>query len=688
MNLIKMNNKQIIKQIIKECLVYDIECSSQYPDGRKINIRTHFDDYVKHAIVKWVGFYSYKNNTYNEFNAITHREEIMQIFAEHKTIIGVNNIAFDTPICINNELVKKFQHKNLDVQVILGNDSKRFQKNRAIYMGVDLKPVIVNGKKYGANTLMSMAKHFHLPTIKGDIDYNIFFQNEWTEQETKDIIKYLHADVEVTKLLFDKLTKHWAIFSDWLYENDIKNWKWLKTSIASLTYLAACKVKGVEPTYGKSGDKEEMGGRAIEPFIEESFNIHYMDEASKYPHIFAQFNLFSEVDIRGMSNGVLKKEIECGNIFHGNDKFKVKGYYEISKQGIMEKNVLDKIKTRIAVKKVLKNIDENNFLKIDIPEELKDFINDKQLNNDIIQSLNGLQYAIKIFLNALYGAARSAIFEQIHTPNAGYDCCWIGQQIHKYVEEFFKKKGYDTVGGFTDSWFMKSKDEDSKEDMIKLADECMNELKKDFPFPANTHIIDYECFMDYLLYNKDEKTGVYKKNNYCFISENKIKIVGFPIKKNNASKLGLYIFNKYLEPHGIKEKRLKFTRKYLMELITKELTNDLSLAAVNIRCNPNESYKNLGQLQAQISRAYFDNLDGEISLIKNFKFGKVGKGNKYCTVQEAKEGNLRIEDLNLEKMWNELEPFIEKPKPVDLFEFDNGEEEDDMFGDKEDKKWF
>jgi hypothetical protein len=45
-------------------------------------------------------------------------------------------------------------------------------------------------------------------------------------------------------------------------------------------------------------------------------------------------------------------------------------------------------------------------------------------------------------------------------------------------------------------------------------------------------------------------------------------------------------------------------------------------------------------------------------LIKNRRVGRVGKGNKYCTIEEAIKHKLNISELVLEKVWNELDPFI------------------------------
>jgi DNA polymerase elongation subunit (family B) len=636
--------KQIIRELLNDTIIYDIECSSE-KDGLPINIKEDFDEYVKNAKVKWVGVYSYRTQQYYLLNAITQRDYIKELFSEYKYYVGFNNNGFDTLIMINNGLIDK--KRNLDLMLILG--SSKYEtgfKERAKYMGVTLQECYINNKKFGANSLQGMAKAFGIETLKGDIDYKIFFNNLWDENETEEIKKYLKADVEITKKLFDITIDFWELFTDWLNDEDIKNWVWIDSTIASLTYISACKVKNTKPTFSNnSKGREKMGGRAIQPSQEESYNIHYLDETSKYPHIISEFNLSSEIDITKIPKERLDKYIEQGLIFHGNEKFKVKGYYDTRKHGILETDLINRLKTRFAIKKYLKNNEINDIIK-------------PLLNTN----LKGLEYAIKIYANSYYGALRSSVFEKIYTPNAGYDCCWIGQQIHKYVEDYFISKGLKVIGGFTDSWFVEG--EVSKELIVQYGKEIMEELKKYMPFPEDTHTIEHECFMNYILYNYDDKSKEYKKNNYAFISNNKIKIVGFPIKKSNASKLSLHIFNKYLREEGIKNKRLKWKKSYILNLVQKELKDDITLSAVRFNCNSYNSYKNTSQIQAQISKNYLNNKSGNIDLIKNKRIGSVGKDEKYCTIEEA--NNLRFDDLVLDTFWNEIEPFIEKQKVVNL----------------------
>jgi hypothetical protein len=82
----------------------------------------------------------------------------------------------------------------------------------------------------------------------------------------------------------------------------------------------------------------------------------------------------------------------------------------------------------------------------------------------------------------------------------------------------------------------------------------------------------------------------------------------------------------------------------------------MELISQEYKVNAANSYKT-NCIQAQISKGYFKGMDGVIRLVKNQKVGKAGKGDLYCTIQEAIDAKLSIKELNLEKVFNELEPF-------------------------------
>jgi hypothetical protein len=164
-----------------------------------------------------------------------------------------------------------------------------------------------------------------------------------------------------------------------------------------------------------------------------------------------------------------------------------------------------------------------------------------------------------------------------------------------------------------------------------------------------------------------------RKKNYLYIYKDndklKVKLVGLPIKKAGATQLGIKIYKEILEPKILKEKTAKFSKEFIDGHLESYLKKKeiLDLLSREFKIKPYESYRTAKCLKegkepttiyAQISEGYFNKGAGVISLIKNYKIGKAGKGDKYCSVQEAIDAKLTLKDLDLEKVNNELEVFI------------------------------
>jgi DNA polymerase elongation subunit (family B) len=499
------------------------------------------------------------------------------------------------------------------------------------------------GYKFKKNSLKCIAETMNLETQKGDIDYKIFHKTSWTPEETLEIKKYLRGDIKTTKEMFDKLWEYWKPFTNLLYPHDIKKLVWIRSSIASLIYMSVCFIMNTEATFAEHTTiKEEMGGRVIEPKYEEVENAWYIDFASLYPHIFCQFNLFAETT-----------ETVGNTIWHGNDVFNVRGYYNIANQHILSKAVQEKLKQRTE----LKRTDPDN----------------------------PMIHTIKIFVNGLYGIARSSIFEKVHTPNCGWDCCDLGQQIQKLTESMMDEFGFETVAGDTDSLFVVAKEE--KDNNREYVEECLekvvNKIKDNAPFPVDTFKMDIENFLSYVLFpfsdqpivdpetgknmkkgNRLVKVRKGKKKNYAYIYEKDgvkdVKLVGLPIMKDNSTKLGIKVFNEVLKPIILEKGRAKFEESFIEEKLEEYFQDDkiLQLLCIEYKVKPFAGYKNPSQIQAQISKEYFNGGDGVINLLKNRKIGNVGKATKYCTAEEAIHNQLTVKDLDLDKIYNELEPFI------------------------------
>ena len=663
-----------IDSLLNNALVFDLETSSHYADGREINIRSNFDDYVMMAKIKWFGAYSYKNKEEYYLEMSKDRNKIINLLQTHNVLIGFNNEEFDYPIIVNNYLVdrkQKFNH--IDCMKILGAssfiDKNGFKyKDRGNLMGY----------KFKRNSLECMAQTMKLEFQKSKIDYTIFHKDSYTDEEKKEIIKYLKNDIMTNKGMFDKLWTYWMPFTDLIDWKYVSNFSWIKSSIASLIYKSACFCINTEPTYSEHKSKvEEMGGKVLMPKYEEVKDAWYVDFSSLYPHIMCMFNLFAE----DSSNNKEKH-------WHGNEMFKVKGYYDISHKHHLTKAVEEKLLERTELKK-------------------------KDPDNPMVQTL-------KIWLNGLYGILRSALFEKVHTPNGGWDTCWLGQQITDFTQKELEKYGFEATYGDTDSRMLlaKSKKHCDRDYLVTCLKQIVKKILANVPFPVETFDIAIETFTPYMLfpfaeqelvdedtrkllntspvegYLREEQDGKKviidtttnkivkrgrswiktrrgKKKNYLYLYEEdeelKVKLVGLPIKKDNATALGIKIYKEILKPLILKNKRAKFPREFIDKQIEEYLKDKeiMKLISREFKIKPYNTYKvpkgmeEPSTIYAQISKGYFNKGEGVINLIKNKKVGNAGKGTLYCTVDEAIESKLTIDDLDLEKLYNELEPFIE-----------------------------
>lgn len=668
--------REEIEKIRETGLIFDIETSSVWPHNNEpIDIRTYFEDYVKYAKVKFIGFYSYKYNQYKGYMVQGNEDLIRKIIEDHDILIGFNNVSFDTPILENNDLIpsKKTYIRQVDCHHVLSKD--KYGKDSMSFKGKGYDM----GYSPESQTLKAWAEAMGLPVTKGDIDYNIFLKDKWTPEELEDIHKYLESDVLITKMFFDEIWEFWMPFTKFISDENIKNLSWIKSSMASITYKNACHILQVDEDYGEPKDyQESMGGRAIEPVADEQWNCIYLDEASKYPNIFCEFMLYNEVDVTGMS------EKERTKFWHGNEKFNVRGYYDISYQNPLAADTQQKLLMRAEIKNIIKryNFGERD---IEMSDELVEMTDGIKIDDHTISYFKRLEQALKLLNNSKYGIYRSPVFANVFSPNAGYDCCSVGQQIHEYVEEFFNEKGYPARGGFTDSWFLKLKDgepmdKNTREQFKRWCVEIMDELKKWMPYPSPLHSIEVECFMDYLMYHYNKKEKRFSKNNYAFISDGKIKVVGFPIIKSNSTKASKKILENHIKPRMLKETRGKFEPEWMKGILASSIT--LPDLAQTYNCKPSEAYKPRllkdgtevpsSNIYAQISREYTGGLGGSVLILKNKIVGNIGpaakkiaKGKKpnksdwfYATLEMCEDAGATIDHIDLTKVKNELAPFV------------------------------
>ena len=138
-----------------------------------------------------------------------------------------------------------------------------------------------------------------------------------------------------------------------------------------------------------------------------------------------------------------------------------------------------------------------------------------------------------------------------------------------------------------------------------------------------------------------------------------MKSKGLPFIKSNATNLGKKIFE-LLQADIIKNLNCKFPEDYIEKLMRNEVRSDIKIAAKFFTVKAAGQYKAPSQLDCQISKRYGE---GKYLLIKNKLVG-IGKGVKYCTVDEAV--GMQYEDLDLSTTRQELHFFVQRSSLEDL----------------------
>ncbi|MFA5132969.1 MAG: DNA polymerase domain-containing protein [Candidatus Paceibacterota bacterium] len=555
------------------------------------------------------GMYSYPHNKFMLTIAVPNVQAEVD---GHKVIVGHNIEEYDRPVLERAGI-------SFDYKIIV--DTLRIAKNR-------LKPLMRIDTE--SHSLQALAEILNLKTLKGEIDYKIFQKqpSEWTEQEKAEIVKYTKGDIEVTKELFELFYNKFVVFRQFVSEKNQKNWSWLTCSSGSLSYKILCNFAGLEEKYAnKENPREKVGGFVLEPTGEEYFDVWYLDFASLYPQIYMMFNLFGNPTLRP----------DCTDWFTGNSVFEIKGKYAKDKPHILSLKYEYMFKERKKVKKS------------DPP----------------------LAYAYKIILNGGYGVTRSPVFESIFYEHTGADCCRIGQKMNQLIGQFFDEAGFDSVAGDTDSRFLKYRGSMPIPEQKKLLEETTKKLidfvNANVPFPSSTFELENQTGNEpvkYIKFVKDRIKNKFLKKNYLYVYKddktgaNKVEIKGMPIIKHSATKVGKRVLEEYIKPKIIAKGICDFSKQEIMKKAAEILSLDISLASVMFKVNAANTYKSQTCIQYAISQKFFGGESGVIHLVKNKRGGEVKTGDGYYCSMDYARTKLCSSDIILEKLENEIEPFV------------------------------
>jgi len=553
--------------------------------------------------VKFVGFYSYKYEKYILLHIDNH-ERIQGLINEHRILVGFNNKFFDGPIMENPVNGFDLKYKIVFDCLSVLYDMERRRPNREVIIknpdGKMLASILKNRK------LNSVAEALNIPVSKGDIDYKLFQKDEWSDAEIQEIFIYLYKDINITRQIFEYYITYFDGFRDLVPDDNIKRLNYIRSSTGSFAYSVVCHLADIPLVF--EDDKEKLklkpdngGGYVLAPQVEYAENVVYLDFASLYPHLVFQCNLLTPAD-EGWS---------------GDGFFPVKGTYDKTSQG--------------KIDKILKDI----YMK---RRELKRAKDPRELG-------------YKIAINSIYGISGSPVFKNVFNTTTAGDCTAIGRKTIQFTRDQFEAHGYKVIYGDTDSVFVQLPNGKTVQNLLDLSKSVIATIQAHMPFPVSTFVLDVDDEFD--------KVWLFKKKHYAgFNKDGKFIIKGLSIIKGDASQLAQLLFDK-IRPLMIEKKDIKFDREYIANLIDIELKKNITIigSLYNVR-NP-DSYKSASSLQCQIATEHGA---GSHVLIPNKIIGDVGKSKKYCTPEEAVD--LKIEDLCLDKLWHELDPFIKRPKDL------------------------
>ncbi len=403
--------------------IYDIETRTfGKPDPSKDELRLF-------------GCYSFKADKYWLLND---KDKIQKVIDMHDFLVGFNNVGTKDNPGYDNTILER-EGFNLKYKRFI--DLRSLFMKRAGVMKIKqgmLKDLLM---KYSLDYITKLLKLGGDTKGKEEIDYRIFMKPVWTPQELAKIKSYTKQDIVITKALYEWVEEYFWSFRDFLHKSDVDKKHYLTHSPAVFTYNAMCKELNIDVEYSKTKTVHGAfkGGYVAYPAGEKfEDNLILFDFTSLYPNIFIQCNLFSN----NCTCCTLQEK------WHGNDFFKINGYYCTKTQGKIE----------LLYKKL--------------------FLLRKQYKKE----KNPKEYAIKIILNSGYGLTGNPTFKHLYNKDTSSDCTAIGRQCILYTRKRFRQEGFKNVFTDTDSVCIQYP-KGRREDCINLSKQIVLELQNNMPFP-------------------------------------------------------------------------------------------------------------------------------------------------------------------------------------------------------------
>ena len=348
---------------------------------------------------------------------------------------------------------------------------------------------------------------------------------------------------------------------------------------------------------------------------------------SAYPHAIMMGNLHS----------LVKDENELG--WTGDGYYNIEGKYNNKEQGKIELALKDIFLERIKAKKA----------------------GEKAKN---------LSY--KIIINSHYGTSGNPIFKSIYNRKTASDCTSMVRTWIKKLAKTLEVNGFICLYGFTDSIFILVPPHLNKNIALFIVNMFTKEAKSHVPFPMDTFKMEVE--------EEIKMIWFVAKNCYLYVTNKDEVKYKSTLLNTNTPKAVMKLFEEYMKPIIISQLDIPFTKKELEDKMKVILAKEPELAAQEYKVSELNEYKVTTSLHYQISKKYGS---GRHFLIPNKKLVGVGLskstkkkvGFRQCTVEEFKNNNLTVDDIDLTHLLAHLKSFYkrnekhetEKFKQTELF---------------------
>jgi len=723
------------------------------------------------TIFRVFGAYSYK---YDKYYLTTNEELMIRLLKEHDIFITYNGKDFDLPVLYQNypflqeDLKYKFHVDMLEVlkNRALPGETRKGGKGRAAIIG-ECRLNGINDNRFPNFKLSTVVQHIHkVFDVDGkgiqkeggwindakieNYDYNVFLTDESVKKHWSSIQEYLKKDVVITKELFEFLNEYFSGFKDHLSIIQSNKLQHINSSTGAFAYKAMCNDLGYEEEYGDGEKEGSFQGAFVEMPTKEIWTSedgegYCVDFNSQHPHHQWSANLFTPVEYcQNKVNG------KCPNPYKGDGKiFNLQGTYCGCKHGRKEKWLRHMYFLRLYYKRkyvtpegkeikyknckvgdnvlISKKYGTGLSATFELETKVLDETDVKKAHQLAERGVDPREYSVKIIINSSYGISSSPGFMHIFTPFTGADTTAMSRQSTAFMKKFLLEKGYLIAYGDTDSLYIFDPMKNKENLLVNLA-EGIQMIKDALPFVDPTYDMGIDAEFTHMFFfpdlpktksgmkkiiNKEENIHFRKKNYVYITNEDKVKLMGLPIIKGDASLLGKEVFKKYLYEQILEDKTIKFDKEYLQQLIDIELEENPLISAVIKKCNTYNSYirkhkqtlakakkkklkkliddgmepqeamtvteewmeerpKEPTGLQARLAKEFGE---GKHYVVKNSKYGLESAGGFYAKIYDS-DGNITEageqvkndpKSIDIEKTWSELSPFIETQFIIDEF---------------------